>query len=249
MTKHLLSLALLAMTAAPALAFDPAAMTEAERAAFGTEVRAYLMANPQVIMEAVAQMEARQQADASAADTALVQANSKTIFEDGASWVGGNPDGDVTLVEFMDYRCGYCKKANPEVEELVKSDGNIRFVIKEFPILGEESILASRFAVAVRQVAGDADYKAIHDALIGLRADVTPDALAALATAQGLDGAAVMARMDAPEVQAVIDANHALGTTLGINGTPTFVIGGQMVRGYVPLDGMREIVAAERAAD
>ncbi len=249
MTNRLLPLAFLAMTATPALAFDPAAMTEAERTAFQAEVRAYLMANPEVIMEAVALLEQRQLAEAAKADGDLVLANREALFDDGASWVGGNPDGDVTLVEFMDYRCGYCKKANPEVEELVRSDGNIRFVIKEFPILGEESLLASRFAIAVRQVAGDAAYKSVHDALIGLRADVTPEALAALATAQGLDAKAITARMDAPEVAAVIDANHALGTTLAINGTPTFVIGGQMVRGYVPLAGMREAVAVERGTD
>lgn len=247
MTTRLLPFALLAMTAAPALAFDAAEMTETERAAFRAEVRAYLLENPEVIMEAVAILEQRQQAEAAGAERALVAANAAAIFEDGVSWVGGNPEGDVTVVEFMDYSCGYCKRAAPEVTELVRADGNIRLVIKEFPILGEESLLASRFAIAVRRIAGDAAYESVHHALMGLRANVTPDALAALATAQGLDAAAIMAGMDAPEVQAEIDANHALGTTLGINGTPTFVIGDQMVRGYVPLAGMQEIVAAERA--
>ncbi|MDZ4134322.1 MAG: DsbA family protein, partial [Paracoccaceae bacterium] len=126
------------------------------------------------------------------------------------------------------------------------SDGNIRFVIKEFPILGEESMLASRFASSVRQLAGNDAYKQAHDALITLRGAVTTAALERLAGDLGLDAAAVLARMDTPEVTTVIDANHALGGRLDINGTPTFVIDQTMVRGYVPLDGMRSIVDGQR---
>ena len=129
----------------------------------------------------------------------------------------------------------------------MKSDGNIRFIVKEFPILGEQSMLASRFAIAVRMVAGDDAYKSVHDALINQRGDTTPESLERIATDMGLDAKAVMAKMDAAEVTAIIDANHQLGSTLEINGTPSFVIGETMVRGYVPLDGMRQIVAAERA--
>lgn len=233
--------------ATPALPEGLTDMSEAEKAAFGEAVRAYLIENPEVIAEAITVLQDRQAEQEAAADDELVALNAALIFDDGVSWVGGNPDGDITVVEFMDYRCGYCKKAFQEVEDLVSSDGNIRFILKEFPILGEESILTSRFAVAVQQLHGADMYKRIHDGLMELRGAADEPTLSRLATDNGLDPAAILARMDMPEVTDVIAANHALAQSLAITGTPTFVIQGQMLRGYVPLDAMREIVAAERA--
>jgi protein-disulfide isomerase len=238
---------LVSALAAPAWAFDVTRMNDAERTAFQAEVRKYLLENPQVIMEAVAALEDRQAVEQAQGDAQLVQVNAQDIFQDAGSWAGGNLAGDLTLVEFVDYRCGYCRKAHDEVAELVAKDGNIRFVLKEFPILGEESMLASRFAIAVRQIAGDDAYKAMHDTLIARRGPISPQALAGLATDAGLDPLAVLARMDAPEVSAVIAANHELAGRLQINGTPTFVLGDQMLRGYVPLAGMTQLVAAARA--
>lgn len=236
-------LALLATTA-PLVAQD---MTDAERSAFRDEVRAYLLENPEVLIEAMTALEAKQQADQANNDLALLRDNAEEIFNDPASWAGGNLEGDITLVEFVDYRCGYCRKAHDEVAELVKSDGNIRFVLKEYPILGEESLIASRFAIAVRQLAGDEAYKQAHDTLIAFRGDINTETLGRLAGDMGLDSAAILARMDAPEVTAVIEANHALATKLDVSGTPTFVLDRTMVRGYVPLDGMRQIVKGQRA--
>ena len=221
-------------------------MTPAERLAFRAEVRAYLLEHPEVLTEAIAILEDRQAADAAALDVRRLAENQAAIFQDAASWVGGNPDGDVTIVEFMDYRCGYCRKAWSEVDELVSSDGNIRFVIKEFPILGEASDLSSRFAIATLQLAGPEAYKTAHDALITLRGEATKPVLERLAGDLGLDAPAIMARMAAPEVTSVIEAYHALAQTLDISGTPTFVLQGTMLRGYVPLDDMRQIVRDAR---
>jgi protein-disulfide isomerase len=242
-----LTAALLCGLAVPASAFDLTKMTDAERQAFRAEIRAYLLENPEVLSEAYDVLKDRQAVVEAEADKGLVKTYRDPLFKDAASWVGGNPAGDITLIKFIDYRCGYCRKSNAEVEELVKSDGNIRFILKEYPILGPESDLSSRFAIAVRQIGGDEVYKKAHDALITFRGDVTPEALDRLATDLGMEPAAVSARMNSPEVTAVIDANHKLGEEMQITGTPTFVIGGQMLRGYVPLDGMREIVAEERA--
>ncbi len=221
-------------------------MSDAERAAFRTEVRDYLMENPEVLMEAIDVLQKKQQAEAVNADLSMLRDNADAIFNDPNSWVGGNPDGDITVVEFTDYRCGYCRKAHEEVAELVKSDGNIRFVVKEYPILGEQSMISSRFAIAVRMIAGDDAYYKAHEALITLRGDATPESLGALATELGHDKAAILAKMDSAEVAAVIEANHTLGNTMDINGTPTFVIDNTMVRGYVPLDGMRAIIEEQR---
>jgi protein-disulfide isomerase len=176
----------------------------------------------------------------------MVQANADALFNDGFSFVGGNPDGDITIVEFMDYRCGFCKRAFAEVEELLALDGNIRFIVKEFPILGEASVLASRFAIATHQVAGDAAYKDVHDAMMTLRGDVTLDALTRLSEGFDLDTAAILATMDSDAVTQVIAANRALADRLQITGTPTFVMEDQMVRGFVPLDQMQDMVASLR---
>jgi protein-disulfide isomerase len=221
-------------------------MTDAERQAFRDEVKSYLLENPEVLVEAMSVMQARDDQAAANRDLEMLATHKDAIFNDPASWVGGNPDGDITLVEFVDYRCGYCKKAHDEVAELVKSDGNIRFVLKEFPILGEESLVASQFAIAVRQLHGDDPYKQVHDTLIALRGSPDAATLTRLASDLGLDPAPILARMSSPEVMAVIEANHALATTMEISGTPTFVIDQTMVRGYVPLDGMRQIVAGQR---
>lgn len=240
------ALVLAATLSGPAIGADLTQMTVAERAAFRAEVRAYLLENPEVLAEAIDVLNQRQAEAEAQGDVALVQAHAAELFDDAASWVGGNPEGDITLVEFTDYRCGYCRKAHDEVAELVKSDGNIRFVVKEFPILGEASLTSSRFAIAVRQIGGDDAYKAAHDALITLRGEPTTETLGRLATDLGLDAATVLAAMDSPEVSAVIAANHDLGNRMQISGTPTFVIDGTMLRGYVPLDGMREIVRQQR---
>lgn len=242
MVRLLAAAALCASIALPAAA----EMTAAEREAFRAEVRAYLLENPEVLMEAIAVLEDRQAAAEAENDKTLVADNAAAIFEDGHSWVGGNAEGDVVMVEFIDYRCGYCRKAWSETEELVQADGNIRRIIKEFPILGPGSELSSRFAIAVLQLKGADAYKQAHDALISLRAEANEESLTRLAGELGLDAAEIMARMTAPEVTAVLQENHALADKLGISGTPTFVVGDTMVRGYVPLDGMQGIVAQVR---
>jgi protein-disulfide isomerase len=246
MNKLLVTTALALTLASPLSA--QSAMTEAERAAFRSEVRAYLLENPEVLMEAIAVLEDKRNSEAEQYDVALLQTNADDIFSDPASWVGGNPDGDVTIVEFMDYRCSFCKKAHDEVSELIASDGNIRFIVKEFPILGEQSDLASRFAIAVLQVEGADHYKAVHDFLMTHLGDVTPNLLTQIATDLNFtDTEAVIARMTSDDVTAVIDANHLLASRMQINGTPTFIVDGTMLRGYVPLESMQQIVAQERA--
>jgi len=199
-----------------------------------------------VIVEAMDGLQAREQADLAAKDRQMLAEQHGAIFQDPASWVGGNPEGDITIVEFVDYRCGYCRKANADVEELVKSDGNIRFILKEFPILGEASLISSRFAVAVLQLHGAEAYKAAHDQLITLRGEPDEATLTRLAGDLKLDPAPILARMPTDAVTDVIKANHELADIMEISGTPTFVINGTMVRGYVPLEGMRQIVADER---
>ncbi|WP_103333560.1 DsbA family protein [Pseudotabrizicola formosa] len=241
--RTLIGITAMMMTSTVALA----EMTPAEREAFRAEVRAFLLEEPEVLVEAMEVLQGQQEMQAAERDLAMLRDNADLIYRDPNSWAGGNLEADLTIVEFVDYRCGYCRRAHDEVADLVESDGNIRLVLKEFPILGEQSLLSSQFAIAVRQLHGDDAYKAAHDALIALRGDATPETLARLASDLGHDPAAIADQMAKPEVQAIIDTNHALGGLMEINGTPTFVIDETMVRGYVPLEGMRQIVAGQRA--
>ncbi len=230
----------------PAAALDLDAMSEEERAAFGAAVRDYLLENPQVIMDAVAILEERQAAAQAEADLALVENSKTALFEDGMSFVGGNPDGDITLVEFLDYRCGFCKRAHPEVGKLLSADGNIRLIIKEFPILGDQSVLASRFAISAKNIAGPEAYKALSDALMEFPGDITMPALSRMARTLGLDSDAIEDGMDAPEVTRELQANRALAQQLRITGTPTFVVEDELLRGFLPFDQLQAIVDEKR---
>ncbi len=240
-------LALALALATPAPAFDIEAMNEDEKAAFGEAVRDYLMANPALLREWITVLQNEEAQAEATRDTDLVAQFSDQLFDDGHSWVGGNLEGDVTLVEFLDYRCSFCRRAHPEVIELVSSDGGIRKIIKELPILGPESVEASRFAIAVKEVEGPDAYKVISDMLMEHRGQFTRDAFERMADGEDLDGAAIVAAMDSDAVTDVIEKNRALAADMAIQGTPTFVLGDQMLRGYVPLDGMRELVTAYRS--
>lgn len=222
-------------------------MSDTERDTFRSEVRQYLLENPEVLMEAIGVLEARQAEAENMRDERAVALNKDALVNDGHSYVGGNPDGDVTIIEFIDYRCGFCRRAHPEVAELVETDGNIRVITKEYPVLGEQSLLAARFAVATKTIAGDAAYADISDALIALRSDVTEASLRSLSEAYGFDTDAILSEMNSDTTTEILRENRALGDRMAITGTPTFVFGDQMVRGYVQLPEMRRIVEELRA--
>lgn len=152
----------------------------------------------------------------------------------------------MTIVEFFDYRCGFCRRAHPEVAQLLKLDGNIRYISKEFPILGDNSVISSRFALAAREVSGDEAYHAAKEALIVLNGDLDDTVLRRLADTLGLDADAVLAAMDSEDINRQLASTRALAQALQINGTPSFVMGDQLIRGYVPLDAMQQIIAEAR---
>ncbi len=167
--------------AAQAQAFDISDMSDAERETFRAEIREYLLENPEVLMEAIAVLEQARPSSRSKRPRPR-GGQRRCPLDDGYSWVGGNPEGDVTLVEFMDYRCSFCRRAHPEVQELC-GDGNIRYIVKEYPILGDESVAASRFAIAVKNVEGEDAYKTVHDELITIRGTMNEDTFGGSPTA------------------------------------------------------------------
>ncbi|MDX8348572.1 DsbA family protein [Cognatiyoonia sp. IB215446] len=233
--------------ASGASALELDAMSSAERDAFRAEVRAYILENPEIIREAIGVLQAREAEAERLNDIELARANADALFNDGHSFVGGNPDGDITIVEFMDYRCGFCKRAFPEVQNVLSADGNIRYIIKEFPILGEPSVLAARYAIATQLVAGDDTYKVVHDTLMEFQGEISNQALARLSESFDLDHDAIAAMMDDDKVGDIITENRALAQQLQISGTPTFVVEDQMLRGFLPADEMLAVVAELRA--
>lgn len=209
---------------------------------FGGSVRAYLLENPEVIVEAITILEQRRELAEAQSDRDLVLAQADALFDDGYSYVAGNPNASVKIVEFLDYRCGYCRRAHPEVNAMLETDDDLLVVYKEYPILGEQSVIASQFAIATRRVYGGEAYKNMMDALMGFSGNYSEPVLNRLAAGLGLEGSAILAEMANPEVAAEINRNRALGSVLSITGTPTFVVETEMLRGYVPYAQFVQIV-------
>ena len=244
---RLIATALLGSTllAMPAMAFDISSMSDSEKEDFGKAVREYLMANPEVLVESIGVLEERQAVQSADNDRKLVATNKDAIFEDGHSWVGGNPDGDITVVEFLDYRCGYCRQFNDQVHALVEKDANVRLILKEYPILGQDSEISARFAVAVKQIGGDEVYMKAHDALMALRGPASLEALGKIAGDIGVDADEVINLMNTESVTEVLRSNRQLGERMAIQGTPTFIVGEEMLRG-VPQTGLEAVVKKVR---
>jgi protein-disulfide isomerase len=222
---------------------------DAERAELHAEIRSYLLENPEILREMIALLEAQDQAGAAVRDRELVAAHAEAIFDDGFSFVGGNPEGSLTVVEFLDYQCGYCRRAHPDVADLIAEDGDIRWIVKELPILGPGSELAARATTAALITEGPETYQALVGKLMGAPGQIDDAVLDDALSAVGADIAAVRAAMEAPEVASRLEATRALAQTLAITGTPTFVFGDRLVRGYLPLVQMQALVAELRRAD
>jgi len=157
--------------------------------------------------------------------------------------VGGNPKGDITVVEFFDYNCGYCKRVAPTVSAVLNNDPNVRIVYKEFAILGPQSLVAARAALAAKR---QGKYHEFHDAMMSAE-QADGDSVTATARALGLDYEKLVKDMEDPKITEQLERNYRLATALGINGTPAFVIGDRLVPGAVDETTMMEIIAAERA--
>ncbi len=205
-----------------------------------------LRENPELVLEALQALEARQ-AEAQAAATAAFLTDARAQIErDPNAPVLGNPDGDVTVVEFFDYNCPYCKRAMPEVDALLAGDGNVRLVLREWPILGDGSVFAARAALASRN---QGKYVEFHNAMMGARARLDEAWVLRIAGEVGLDLDRLRADMQSPEVEEHIATSTRLAEALNFNGTPSFVVGRQTIGGFVETARLAEAVAAARAAE
>ncbi|MEO1686340.1 MAG: DsbA family protein [Pseudomonadota bacterium] len=234
---------------APLLAPLPAAaqMQPEDRAILRSEIRSYLLEHPEIIMEVLEVLEQRRRDAEATADRDLVARHMDRLEDDGFSFVAGNPDGDVTVVEFLDYNCGFCKRAHADVRELIETDPGLRYVVKEFPILGPTSRLAAQAALAATYQDDGRRYMAFNDLLMKHNGQLSERALFSIADDAGLNVRQLRRDMERPEIDERLAQTYQLARAMRIEGTPSFVIGGQLVRGYIPLPQLREAVAAERA--
>jgi protein-disulfide isomerase len=228
------------------IAMDINNLTNADRKVLQKEIRRYILENPDIIFEAADIVRKREAALEVQEDEELIQSNFNEIFYDNYSYVGGNPDGDITIVEFVDYKCGYCRKAAELVRELIAKDDNIRFVVKEFPILGEASLVSSKFAIAVKNIGGPEKYKVAHDILLALTAEPTEIYLRRIAKELELNPEELFEAMQSDLVAQEIDQTGELAQKLQISGTPTFILGDQFLRGFVPLEILKKAIHSER---
>jgi protein-disulfide isomerase len=221
--------------------------TDTQRGDIETIVKNYLIAHPEVLEEAMAELNKRQAAAEAEKHEASVASNADTIFNSPRGVVLGNKDGDVTFVEFFDYNCGYCKRAMSDMLDLLKNDGKLKVVLKEFPVLSEGSVEAAKVAVAVRmQDPTGKKYLDFHQKLLGGRGPADKARAMAAAKDAGLDTARIEKDIASPEVKATIEENFKLAEAMGMNGTPSYVIGKQVVIGAVGLDGLKEKIGIAR---
>src|SRR6202034_3838796 len=208
--------------------------SDTQRGDIETIVKNYLISHPEVLEEAMAELTKRQAAAETEKHEASVATNADTIFNSPRGVTLGNKEGDVTFVEFFDYNCGYCKRAMSDMLDLMKSDSKLKVVLKEFPVLGDGSVEAAKVAVAVRmQDPGGKKYLDFHQRLLGGRGPADKARAMAAAKEAGLDTARIEKDMASPEVRATIEENFKLAEAMGMNGTPSYVIGKQVVVGAV----------------
>jgi protein-disulfide isomerase len=207
-------------------------------------VRDYLLRNPEVIYQALQELQRRQTEATAENQRKAIASNQARIFDQPATPIGGNPNGDVTLVEFFDYHCAYCRRVVSSVQALVQEDKKLKIVFKEFPILGQDSVVAARAALAAER---QGHYLPFHFALMHAP-DLSLDSIMAAAKQVGLDTEQLARDMQAPEIQAQIEANYQLAQDLGIEGTPAFIIGGELIPGAVDKTRLVQLIDQARSA-
>jgi len=245
--RILYTAAITAFTLSSPASADTATMSDARKAEIEKIIHDYINENPQVILDAVRNhQQAQAEAEKAAQQDRLVEMRQQ-LENAKYSPVGGNPDGNVTVVEFFDYRCGYCKRVHDTVMDTVSDDGNVRLVYKEFPILGPDSEIASRAALGVFFNVTD-KYFDFNDALMRAKGGLNEDRVLEIAASIGLDKDAVKKHMDDPRVTTELRHNMALAQALGIQGTPAFVVDNTLVPGALNRETLEELIKKARGS-
>jgi len=234
---------LIVLAALFVLPVQAAEFSPEQKKELGDFIRQYLMENPEVVRDAMQELERKQQMAEDQARTDSLKSMSSEIFRSGDDLVGGNPQGKVTLVEFFDYNCGYCKRAFPDVMKMIDGDKDLKVVMKEFPILGPGSVYAARAALASRK---QGKYWEYHLALMAHEGRIDEQVADQIAEATGLDVKKLKADMEGDEVSQVIARNMQLADALKIQGTPAFIIDETVIPGAVGYDALAAAVKQVR---
>jgi len=206
-------------------------------------VEQYLRKHPEVIEQSLLILQAQRKEEEREHTRQMIATKQAELLNDPHSPVSGNLEGDVTVVEFFDYRCGYCKRVAGTVTQLQHDDPNVRVVYKDYPILGEASVLAARAALAAK---AQGKHLAFHEALLASEEELTQETILAMATAVGLDTEKLHKDMESPSIQSTIERNQALARELGINGTPGFIVGTELVPGALDLKDLKNLIKQVR---
>jgi protein-disulfide isomerase len=235
------------MLSAGILAGHAQSISDTQRGEIEKIVRDYLVNHPEVLQEAIAALEKKQAAEEAEKHEVAVKDNAEALFNSPRQVTVGNLQGDVTFVEFFDYNCGYCKKAMADMFDLMKADPKLKVVLKEFPVLGPGSVEAARVAVAVRmQDKTGKKYLDFHQKLLGGRGQADKARALAAAKEAGLDVARIEKDMASDEVRQSLEESLKLAEKLGLNGTPSYVIGQNIVVGAIGHDGLKEKINSAR---
>ncbi len=232
-------------TPVPAGAVGMTALTDDQRTEVEGIVRNYLMANPEVIRDAIDELQRRADQAAQVAQAQAIGDNSKVIFTSAGDGVLGNPKGNVTLVEFFDYNCAYCRRAQADMQQLIEKDPKLRVVLKEFPVLGDGSVAAAKVSVAVEMTA-PGKYAAFHNALLAEPGQVDGERALAVAKEIGLDPDALKSKLDDPAIQDRINASYDLAGKLNLTGTPSYVTQKAVIVGAVGYDALKQQIDEAR---
>ncbi len=241
--------ALLGLAAGVLVAATPAAaqsLTDKQKDEVRSLIREYMLTNPEIIQEAMTELERKQGEAEKVARTKALEQLAGALADSPRAIVVGNPKGDVTLVEFFDYNCSYCKKAMGDVKTLVQADPKLRVVLRDFPVLGPDSVEASLAAVAVKnQFTGD-KYWDFHTKVLESRGRVGKDRVLAVAKEMGADMARLQKDLESPETRAAVEETMRFADALRLQGTPAFVVGKEVIFGAVGLEPLKTAVASTR---
>lgn len=217
-----------------------------QRTALEAIVKEVLLKNPEIIQEALVELERRQQQAQVDAQKQVLVTERAAIFDAPKNAIAGNPQGDVTLVEFFDYNCGFCKRSLVDLQELIKGDPKLKVVLKDFPVLGADSVEASRVAIAVKNQLKGEKYWNFHVALMSVRGRVNGAKALEVAKEQGANLDQVRKDMESAETRAAIEETVVLGDRLGLTGTPAFIIADEIVFGAVGVEQIKTRIDAVR---
>jgi protein-disulfide isomerase len=245
-SKTLLAASAIAIAASLAMVQPAAALDDQQKKDFGEFIKEYLVEHPEVLLDAQSALEKKQDEQRLAQSAQAVSENKDAIFNSKNDVTIGNPKGNVTVVEFFDYNCTYCRHALPDMDALLKQDPNVRFVLKEFPILGPDSVAAARVSDAFRKLAPE-KYAEFHHTLLSSDGRASEDSAIEVATSLGVSEAAIRAEMAKSPNTDSVKATYQLASDLNVTGTPAYVIGNEAISGAIGLDAIQQKIANVRS--